>query len=111
MCVPFLPGPGLLRAPASPCPGACPLFRAQPKCGSVPSIFLPLCRGNPARGDAIPGPTLKVLSTVVGGKSRDSGDGYQSPGQVYRSWEKRPKASESTDVEEGPLSLLGNVGT
>lgn len=73
--------------------------------------YLALCRGNPATGGAIPGPRLKVLSTTVGGKSRDSGDGDQSPGQAYSSWEKRPKASEGPDEEEGPFSLVGNVGT
>lgn len=73
--------------------------------------YLALCRGNPATGIAIPGPWLKVLSTIVGGKSRDSGDGDQSPGQVYSSWEKRPKANEGTDVEEGPFFQMGNVGT
>lgn len=40
-----------------------------------------LCRGNPATGDAIPGPRLKVLSTIVGGESRDSGDGDQALGR------------------------------
>lgn len=85
MCVPFLTGPGPLQAPASPCLGDCPLFRAQSKCGSVHSIaqmsYLALCRGSPATGDAIPGLRLKVLSTIVAGRSGDSRDGDEALGR------------------------------